>query len=122
MLTVDQDTRLWQDDLALALAGVGQVHMRRSENREARDIFLEAIAIERKLDRPYAEDRLLRNLQNHLGFLGDVHVRLNERKEARAIFEERLRIRRRRHLADREDPDLWGDVSIALDRVGQLDP
>ena len=120
MLTVDQDTRLWQDDLALALAGVGQVHMRRSENREARDIFLEAIAIERKLDRPYAEDRLLRNLQNHLGFLGDVHVRLNERKEARAIFEERLRIRRRRHLADREDPDLWGDVSIALDRVGSL--
>ena len=120
MLTVDPDTTLWHDDLALALAGVGQIHMRRTENREAREIFLEAIQIERKLDHPKADDRLLRNLQNHLGFLGDVHVRLNERKEARAIFEERLRIRRRRHLADRQDPDLLADVSVALDRVGQL--
>ena len=116
----DPKMMLWQDDLALALAGVGQIHMRRDENREARDTFRQAIEIEVKLDYGRVEDRLLRNLQVHLGYLGDVHIRLNERKEARAVFEERLRIRRRRHAAAREDADLLADVSVALDRVGQL--
>ncbi len=120
MLRVSPDVSLWKDDLAVALVGVARVHVRRDAHAEARRFFEEAIAVERELagDRP--PDRLLQNLQTHLGELGDLHIRLGDRNAARKIFEERLEVRRKRLVAAPADSQRLSDVSIALDRVGQL--
>ena len=40
---------LWKDDLALALVGVGRVHVRRDAHANARKYFEEAVALEHEL-------------------------------------------------------------------------
>jgi tetratricopeptide (TPR) repeat protein len=120
MLRVSPDVRLWRDDLAVSLVGVGRVHIRRDAHSEARKYFEEAVDVERQLALGRPPDRLLHNLQVHLGELGDLYIRLGDRTAARGAFEERLQIRRRRLAATPADSQRLSDVSIALDRVGQL--
>jgi tetratricopeptide (TPR) repeat protein len=122
MLKTDPDMILWKDDLVLALVGVARVKMRVNNHGGARTDLEEAIAVGRGLsdfmnDR---DDRVLRHLQIHLGYLGDTYINLKMRPEARAAFEERLLVRRKRLAAKPDDPQLQTDVSVALDRVGQL--
>ena len=120
MLRDSPDVTLWQDDLAVSLVGVGRVHIRREAHASARQYFEEAIGVERQLAGGRPPDRLLYNLQIHLGELGDLYIRLGDRSEARKAFEERLQIRRRRLAAVPGDAQRLTDVSVALDRVGQL--
>jgi tetratricopeptide (TPR) repeat protein len=122
MLKTNPDMILWKDDLVLALVGVARVKMRQNNHGGARVDLEEAIAVGRGLsefmnDR---DDRVLRHLQIHLGYLGDTYINLKMRPEARAAFEERLLVRRKRLAAKPDDPQLLTDVSVALDRVGQL--
>ena len=98
-----------------------RVHVRRDAHANARPYFFEeAVAVERELAEGRPPDRLLYNLQIHLGELGDLYVRLGDRSEALKVFEERLQIRRRRLAAMPGDSQRLTDVSVALDRVGQL--
>ena len=120
MLHVSPDVTLWKDDLAVSLVGVARVHIRREAHDNARQFFEEAVAVERQLAEGRPPDRLLHNLQIHLGELGDLYVRLGDRSEALKIFDERLQVRRRRLAAVPGDAQRLTDVSVALDRVGQL--
>ncbi len=120
MLRDSPDVTLWKDDLAVSLVGVARVHIRRDAHANARPYFEEAVAVERQLAEGRPPDRLLYNLQIHLGELGDLYVRLGDRSEAFKVFDERLQIRRRRLAAMPGDSQRLTDVSVALDRVGQL--
>ena len=59
-------------------------------------------------------------LQLHLGYLGDTFVSLKLPPQAQGAFEERLSVRRKRHELKPKDTQLRWEVSIALDRIGQL--
>jgi tetratricopeptide (TPR) repeat protein len=120
MLSNNPDVTLWKDDLAVSLVGMARVHIRRDAHADARPYFEEAVAVERQLAEGRPPDRLLHNLQIHLGELGDLYVRLGDRSEALKVFDERLEVRRRRLAAAPGDPQRLTDVSVALDRVGQL--
>ncbi len=120
MLRISPDVVLWKDDLAVSLVGVARVHIRRDGHTQARRYYEEAVVLERQLAEGRPPDRLLHNLQVHLGELGDLYIRLGDRSEARQAFEERLQIRRKRLAAAPGDSQRLTDVSIALDRVGQL--
>jgi tetratricopeptide (TPR) repeat protein len=117
---------LWRDDLVLALVGVARVKMRQNNHQGARTDLEEAVAIGRELVKEIVgyigerDDRVYHNLQIHLGYLGDVYVNLKMRPEARKIFTERLEVRRKRLSFQPGDTQRQSDVSIALDRLGQL--
>ena len=103
-----------------ALGGVARVHMRRDNACRCAPVFRggdrgRTRARRRPSARPPAY-----NLQIHLGELGDIYVRLGDRSEALKAFEERLQVRRRRLAAMPGDSQRLTDVSVALDRVGQL--
>ena len=119
MLRTNPKELLWLDDHALSLAGLGRVSFQRGDFAKAREYFEGAIGIERQFATG-ADDRLLKNLQIHWGELGDTLVRMRELGEARKAFEARLSVRRERLKLDPRDPQRWVDVSVALDRVGQL--
>jgi tetratricopeptide (TPR) repeat protein len=120
MLRASPDVRLYRDDLAVSLIGMARAHVRRDAHTTARTYFEEAVAVQRELAQGRPPDRLLYNLQIHLGELGDLYIRLGDRGEARKTFEERLQVRRRRYALKPGDQQLLVDVSVALDRVGQL--
>jgi len=120
MLRASPDVTLWKDDFAVSLIGVARSHVRREQHAGARKYFEEAVAVERELGKGRPPDRLLNNLQIHLGELGDLYIRLGDRGEARKAFEERLEVRQRRLNALPGDSQRMTDVSIALDRVGQM--
>ena len=86
MLRDNPDVTLWKDDLAVSLVGMARVHIRRDAHADARPYFEEAVAVERQLAEGRPPDRLLHNLQIHLGELGDLYVRLGDRSEARQGF------------------------------------
>ena len=66
------DRSLWKDELALALVGLARVKIRRDDHASARAVSSkEAIAVEREFAEGRPTDRLLNNLQIHLGELGD---------------------------------------------------
>lgn len=116
------DATLLKDDLALALVGVARVKIRQNDHATARTDLEEAITIDRELtnlmnDR---DDRILRLLQLNLGYLGDTYINLRLRSEARGAFDERLQVRRKRLATKPNDSQLQSEVSIALDRIGQL--
>lgn len=130
----DADKSLWQDDLALALVRVAQVKAKRApaltpDNRaevtrqldEARALYTEALAIDRKLVAGSSvNERLLNNFQVHLGQAGDLLVRIGDLAAARDVFTERLDIRRKRLARDPDNTSLQRDVSIGLDKVGDI--
>ncbi len=111
-----------KDDSALALVGLARVKMRRSDHDGARGHLEEAVAIERELSNSWndRDPRVLRNLQNHLGQLGDTYINLKMPREAFAAFKDRLDFRRKRLARNEKDTQLMLEVSVALDRVGQL--
>ncbi len=118
----NQTTILWKDEFVLALGGVGRVKMQRNNHSGARSDLEQAIAIARSLSDFMGEkdDRMLGLLQLHLGYLGDTFINIKMHPEARAAFEERVLIRRKRYELKPNDAQLLWDVSIALDRMGQL--
>jgi tetratricopeptide (TPR) repeat protein len=115
-------TILWKDEFVLATAGVARVKMRRNDHAGARPDLEQAIAVARSLAdfMNYQDVRILRVLQTHLGYLGDTYISLRMRPQARTAFEERLDVRRKLAEMRPGDPQLMSDLSIALDRVGQL--
>lgn len=122
MLKANPDAILWKDDLILALVGVARVKMRLNDYAGARIELEEAIALGRSLTE-YMNDRderVLRHLQIHLGYIGDTYINLKMRPEARSAFEERLLVRRKLLALKPNEPRLLSDISIALDRMGQL--
>jgi tetratricopeptide (TPR) repeat protein len=122
MLADNPEQTLWKDDLVLSLVGVARIKMRQDNHESARIDLEEAIAIGRELANMIGDrdDRVYHNLQIHLGYLGDVYDNLKMRVEARNIFVERLEIRRKRLAFVPGDTQRQSDVSIALDRLGQL--
>jgi tetratricopeptide (TPR) repeat protein len=117
----NEATILWKDEFVLALGGVARVKMRRNDHSGARPDLEQAIAMARSLSEFQDDvDRFLGLLQLHLGYLGDTLVNLKMRLEARDAFQERLLVRRKRHELKPKDNQLLWEVSIALDRMGQL--
>jgi tetratricopeptide (TPR) repeat protein len=120
MQQVNPKMALLEDEIALALIGVARIHFRRDAHAVGRKYFEQGVALEREFAKGRPPDRVLNNLQKHLGELGDLYIRLGERGAARQVFEERLTIRRRRLAMMPTNPQRLTDVSVALDRVGQL--
>ncbi len=121
-IETNEITILWKDEFVLALAGVARTKMRRNQHADARTDLEQAIAVARSLSElmNHQDVRILRVLQTHLGYLGDTYSNLRMRPQARAAFDERLAVRRKLSAARPGDLRLRSDVSIALDRVGQL--
>lgn len=121
-IETNEITILWKDEFVLALAGVARVKMRRHQHADARTDLEQAIAVARNLSElmNHQDVRILRVLQIHLGYLGDTYINLRMRPQARAAFDERLTVRRKLSAASPGDTRLLSDVSIALDRMGQL--
>jgi tetratricopeptide (TPR) repeat protein len=121
-IETNANTILWKDEFVLATVGVARVKMRRSDHAGARPDLERAIAVGRSLAdfMNYQDVRILRVLQTHLGYLGDTYINLRMRPQARTAFEERLDVRRKLVEMRPGEPQLMSDLSIALDRVGQL--
>jgi tetratricopeptide (TPR) repeat protein len=121
-LKSESDAIVWKDDLALALFGIARIKMQRNNHAGARPDLEEVVAIWRDLSERMTDrdDRVLKHLQIHIGHLGDTYLNLKMRPEAQAAFEERLVVVRKRVAAKPDDTQLLSEVSIALDRIGQL--
>jgi tetratricopeptide (TPR) repeat protein len=105
------------EDVAMTLNNLGNLH--RNENRmaEARQAFEEALKIHRKLAQKNP-DVYLPDVAMTLNNLGVLHLNENRMTEARQAYEESLKIRRK--LAEK-NPDVYlPKVAVTLNNLGNL--
>ena len=74
------DVTLWKDDLAVSLIGVARVHVRREHACRRAQVFRGSRRRRTRVRQGRPPDRLLYNLQIHLGELGDLYIRLGDRE------------------------------------------
>jgi tetratricopeptide (TPR) repeat protein len=122
----------WKDDLASALFGRARAKIRQDDHAGARIDLEESISTWNDISdhiREEYQDRVLEQLHIQLGHLGDTYLTLKMRSEARTTFGQRLETARKRvglkrdparKDARRQEAQSRYEISIALDRVGQL--